>query len=72
MARPGHQYRFANFVPSPASEAALAAAVAAVRTPGAAGTPLVIVGGTGLGKTHLGHAIVNEARQIVGAALSKH
>jgi chromosomal replication initiator protein len=61
---PSSYYGFANFVAGPGTEAALAAAMAAARQPGAGGRLLVISGGVGLGKTHLARAIVNEARTL--------
>jgi hypothetical protein len=65
MAALALRYRFETFITGPANADAFAAAVAAAAaagTPAVPGTPLVIVGGVGLGKTHLAHAIVEAAR----------
>jgi chromosomal replication initiator protein len=54
------QYRFDTFIVGPSNSLAHAAAVAISKNLGKAYNPLFIYGGTGLGKTHLLHAIGNE------------
>lgn len=58
---------FASFVQTPENRLALAAALAAARSPGAAYNPLFIYGGVGLGKSHLLQAI---GRHAADAGLS--
>jgi len=53
------RYTFKNFVQGKSNELAYAAAQQVAKKPGAAYNPLVIYGGTGLGKTHLLHASGN-------------
>ncbi len=53
------QYTFDNFVEGKSNALALAAARQVVENPGGAYNPLFIYGGSGLGKTHLMHAIGN-------------
>ncbi len=50
------RYRFDNFVRGKSNELALAAAQQVAQKPGGAYNPLLLYGGTGLGKTHLLHA----------------
>lgn len=57
-------FTFEEFVRGPSNSFALAAAHGVVNNPGkAAYNPLFIYGGTGLGKTHLMHAIGNEIKK---------
>lgn len=57
-------FTFEEFVRGPSNSFALAAAQGVVNNPGkAAYNPLFIYGGTGLGKTHLMHAIGNELKK---------
>ncbi|MFH1832407.1 MAG: chromosomal replication initiator protein DnaA [bacterium] len=56
-------YTFTSFVSGPSNSLAFAAAHALCNDPGKAYNPLFIYGGTGLGKTHLLHAIGNETKK---------
>ncbi|MEQ1439215.1 chromosomal replication initiator protein DnaA [Fontimonas sp. SYSU GA230001] len=52
-------YSFANFIEGKSNAHARAAAQHVVETPGSAYNPLLIYGASGLGKTHLMHAVGN-------------
>ena len=58
-----HIYNFDSFVVGPSNSLAHAAAYAICQNLGKVYNPLFIYGGTGLGKTHLLHAIGNEIRK---------
>ncbi|HLF19970.1 MAG TPA: chromosomal replication initiator protein DnaA [Bacteroidota bacterium] len=56
------RYTFENFIKGDSNQLARAAAMAVANNPGGTSfNPLVIYGGTGLGKTHLMHALGNHA-----------
>ena len=57
-------YNFDSFVIGPSNSLAHAAAYAVCNNIGKVYNPLFIYGGTGLGKTHLLHALGNEAKKI--------
>lgn len=52
-------YKFDNFVEGKSNQLARAAATQVANNPGGAYNPLFVYGGTGLGKTHLLHAVGN-------------
>src|SRR5690606_38310695 len=52
-------YRFENFVEGKSNQLGKAAAMQVAMNPGSAYNPLLLYGGTGLGKTHLMHAAGN-------------
>jgi chromosomal replication initiator protein len=55
------RYTFPEFVVGRSNEAAYTAASAAAVAPGKLYNPILLTGGTGLGKTHLAHAVTTEA-----------
>jgi chromosomal replication initiator protein len=56
------KYTFTNFVIGPSNQLAHAASIAAAGGGGRRHNPLFICGGTGLGKTHLVHAVAHRVR----------
>jgi chromosomal replication initiator protein len=56
------KYTFANFVVGPSNQLAHAASIAAAGGGGPRHNPLFLCGGTGLGKTHLVHAVAHRLR----------
>lgn len=56
------KYTFANFVVGPSNQLAHAAAIGAAGGGGLRHNPLFLCGGTGLGKTHLVHAVAHRIR----------
>lgn len=55
------KYTFQNFIVGPGNQMAHAASMAVAANPAKAYNPLFIYGDTGLGKTHLMHAVAHEA-----------
>ena len=58
------RYTFPEFVVGRSNEAAYTAASAAAVAPGRLYNPILITGGTGLGKTHLAHAVTAESAKL--------
>lgn len=58
-----HEYTFENFVRGTSNQFAMATCLSVADNPGAAYNPLFIYGSTGLGKTHLLHAVGNRVLQ---------
>lgn len=56
-------YTFARFIVGRSNEAAYTAASAAAVSPGKLHNPILITGSTGLGKTHLAHAVTAECAE---------
>lgn len=60
-----HNYTFENFIEGDCNRLARSAGFAVANKPGGtAFNPLMVFGGTGLGKTHLVHAIGNHIKQV--------
>ena len=60
------RYTFPEFVVGRSNEAAYTAASAAAVSPGQLYNPILIAGATGLGKTHLAHAVTAESSMRAG------
>ena len=60
------RYTFTEFVVGRSNEGAYAAASAAAVAPGKVHNPVLLTGSTGLGKTHLAHAVASEAAMRPG------
>lgn len=58
-----HDFTFNNFVEGKSNQFALAACAQVAQHPGTSHNPLFIYGSTGLGKTHLMHAVGNSIRE---------
>ena len=58
-----NEYTFENFIVGSSNKMAVAAATAVARRTGSQYNPLFIYGNSGLGKTHLLYAIINEMKQ---------
>lgn len=71
-ARLNPRYQFENFVIGSSNRFAHAAAVAAAEAPGKAYNPLVIHGDSGLGKTHLLHAIGHYVLNLYPSSLVRY
>ncbi|MFO0675055.1 MAG: DnaA/Hda family protein [Polyangiaceae bacterium] len=63
------KYTFSNFIVGPSNQLAHAAAIGAAGGGGRRHNPLFICGGTGLGKTHLVHAVAHRVHQERPSAL---
>lgn len=59
-----HKHTFESFVEGKSNQLAVAAAKQVAENPGKAYNPLFLYGSTGLGKTHLLHAVGNQLLQI--------
>jgi chromosomal replication initiator protein len=66
LTAPNPRYTFTEFVVGRSNEAAYAAASAAAVAPGKVHNPVLLTGATGLGKTHLAHAVASEAAVRAG------
>ena len=63
--RLNNDFRFNNFVEGKSNQLARAAAQRVSEKPGSEYNPLFLYGDTGLGKTHLMHAVGNQIRKII-------
>ncbi|MHC4738068.1 MAG: chromosomal replication initiator protein DnaA [Planctomycetota bacterium] len=62
-------YTFDNFVVGPSNRLAHASCVAVSQSPGDTYNPLFLYGNSGLGKTHLLHAVCSESKQRTNGAI---
>jgi len=62
-------YTFDHFVVGPSNRLAHASCVAISQAPGTTYNPLFLYGASGLGKTHLLHAVCHQVRQMAGGAV---
>jgi len=62
-------YTFDNFVVGPSNRLAHASCIAVSQSPGDTYNPLFLYGNSGLGKTHLLHAVCSESRQRTNGAI---
>jgi len=62
-------YTFDNFVVGPSNRLAHASCVAISQSPGTTYNPLFLYGSSGLGKTHLLHAVCHQVRRMAGGAV---
>ncbi|HET7040573.1 MAG TPA: DnaA/Hda family protein, partial [Gemmatimonadales bacterium] len=67
---PSPLYRLDQFVEGPSNRIAVRAAHAVVAEPGTKYDPLVVVGASGLGKTHLLHGVANALAEAPGALVA--
>lgn len=66
------RYTFSSYVQAQSNRLALAAAIAVAEAPSKAYNPLFIYGDSGLGKTHLLHAIGHYARELHSGIVVKY
>ena len=64
VSRLNPNYTFSNFVRGPSNQFALASCLNVGENPGTSYNPLFLYGSTGLGKTHLLHAVGNKVRSL--------
>lgn len=64
VSRLNPNYNFDNFVRGPSNQFALASCLSVGESPGSSYNPLFLYGSTGLGKTHLLHAVGNYVRTL--------
>lgn len=63
LLKPNPKYTFENFVRGASNQFALASCLNVAANPGGSYNPLFLYGSTGLGKTHLLHAVGNRVRE---------
>jgi len=67
---PSPAWTFGNFIDCERNRRTIEAVRAAAESPGKANSPLVIVGRTGVGKTHLLHAVGNSLTAVLGSQVA--